>query len=88
MSINYYDADDNKWHQHWVGGDGAVLHLEGGLVDGAMVLSGETKTPKGTLLNRITWTQLPEGKVKQEWASSPDNGGTWKTLFIGIYEKS
>ena len=87
MSINYYDSDDRKWHQDWVGGDGIILHLHGGLTEGAMVLSGHTKTPKETLLNRITWTPSPDGKVKQEWATSANEGRTWKVIFVGIYEK-
>ena len=42
---------------------------------------------KGTIINRITWTPLPEGKVKQEWASSTNTGATWQISFVGIYEK-
>jgi hypothetical protein len=87
MSINYYDSADYKWHQDWVGGDGLILHLEGNLVGSVMVLSGASKSTRGTVLNRITWTPLPDGKVKQEWKISPDNGRTWKTSFVGIYEK-
>jgi hypothetical protein len=87
MSINYYDSNDRKWHQDWVGGDGTVLHLQGGLTGKAMVLSGESKTGEETVLNRITWTPLPGGKVKQQWDTSSDNGHTWKTVFTGIYEK-
>jgi hypothetical protein len=52
-----------------------------------MVLSGEGKGTKGTVINRITWTQLPEGKVKQQWETSTDTGTSWKTAFIGTYEK-
>jgi hypothetical protein len=52
-----------------------------------MVLTAENKTAKGTLLNRITWTSLEGGKVKQEWAASSDNGANWQTSFVGIYEK-
>jgi hypothetical protein len=85
-SINYYDPDNHKWHQDWVGGDGTILHLRGGLAGNAMVLSGQSNTAKGTVLNRITWTPLPDGKVKQEWATSPDNGSNWQTTFVGIYE--
>jgi hypothetical protein len=88
MSINYYDAADRKWHQDWVGGDGTILHLQGGLEGKAMVLSGQSKTEKETTLNRITWTPLPDGKVKQQWDISSDNGRTWKPAFIGIYEKA
>ena len=87
MSINYYDPADRKWHQDWVGGDGTILHLRGELVGNAMILSGETKTAKGASLNRITWTPLDGGKVKQEWSTSSDDGKTWQISFVGIYEK-
>ena len=87
MSINYYDSADRKWHQDWVGGDGTILHLHGELVANAMVLSGEIKTAKGTSLNRITWTPLDGGKMKQEWSTSSDDGKTWQISFVGIYEK-
>ena len=52
-----------------------------------MVLSGQSKTTRGVVLNRITWTPLPDGKVEQEWRISPDNGRTWEISFVGIYEK-
>lgn len=87
-SINYYDTATRHWHQHWVGGDGSILALEGGLENGAMVLSGESKNPNQSkpTKNRITWTPMPEGKVKQEWATS-DDGKTWKAIFVGIYSR-
>jgi hypothetical protein len=87
MSINYFDLADGKWHQDWVGGDGLILHLQGELVGNAMVLSGQNKTQRGTVLNRVSWTPLPDGKVKQEWTTSPDDGRTWQTVFVGVYEK-
>ena len=87
MSLNYYDAAEHKWHQDWVGGDGTILHLRGGLKGSAMILSGESKGAKGTVINRITWTPLPDGKVKQEWAISSNTGASWKTSFVGIYQK-
>lgn len=86
MSINYFDPADREWHQDWVGGDGTILHLHGKLTGGAMVLAGEIKTAKGSALNRITWSQLDGGKVKQEWAISTDQGKTWQTSFVGIYQ--
>ena len=87
MSVNYYDATEKRWHQDWVGGDGTILHLRGNPKDGAMVLSGESKGARGTIINRITWTPLPDGKVKQEWEISTNTGKSWKTSFVGIYEK-
>lgn len=87
ISINYYDAADHQWHQHWVGSDGSILHLEGGLKGETMVLEGKTMGAKGEVMNRVTWTPSPDGKVKQEWSTSTDNGSTWKTVFTGVYEK-
>src|SRR2546430_2465395 len=87
MSINYYDTADHQWHQNWVGGDGTILHLDGELKGAEMVLTGLTKSARATLLNRITWTPLSDGKVKQEWATSSDDGRTWQTSFVGIYAK-
>jgi hypothetical protein len=87
MSVNYYDPGDRKWHQDWVGGDGIILHLHGELESSAMILSGRVNSAEGTVLNRITWTALPDGKVKQEWDTSGDDGRTWQTSFVGIYEK-
>jgi hypothetical protein len=87
MSINYYEATDHEWHQDWVGGDGTILHLHGGIMTGTIVLNGKSTSAKGTVLNRITWTPLPDGKVKQEWAISADDAATWKSTFVGIYEK-
>ncbi len=53
-----------------------------------MVLEGDNKNPGQTKTsrNRITWTPQPEGKVKQEWATS-DDGKEWKTIFVGIYSR-
>ncbi len=87
MSVNYYDPDEKKWHQDWVGGDGIILHLQGSLEGKAMVLSSSTRTEKGTLMNRIIWTPLADGKVTQEWATSIDDGKTWQIGFFGTYAK-
>ena len=87
MSINYYDPSDRQWHQHWVGGDGTILHLHGELVDKAMVLTGDTEASNGAKVDRITWTPLRDGKVKQEWSTSTDDSKTWQTSFTGLYEK-
>ena len=82
MSLSYYDPTDKKWHQDWVGSDGHILHLEGGLAGNDMVLSHVA----GANVDRVAWTPLPDGKVKQVWELSTDGGRTWKSAFIGIYE--
>lgn len=88
MSVNAYDARTQRWHQCWMDNSGGVLDLYGGLVDGKMVLTGETPLPGGgRQLERITWTPNPEGTVRQHWEQSADAGKTWTTAFDGLYRR-
>jgi hypothetical protein len=89
ISMNYYNRQTRQWHQTWVGSGGGVLLLSGGLRDGAMVMqSGPMAGAAGsTVINRITWSRLPSGDVRQHWEASADNGTTWTTSFDGLYKK-
>lgn len=89
VSVNTYDTARGVWTQRWVG-DGSTLWLEGGLQGDAMVLEGTAPrdTPRGAVLDRITWTPLPDGRVSQVWELSTDGGTTWTPSFHGIYERS
>ncbi len=88
MSLNAYDAREKRWHQCWMDNSGGVLDLYGGLVDGGMVMTGETLRRDGTKqLERITWTPNPDGTVRQHWEQSTDAGQTWSTAFDGLYRK-
>jgi hypothetical protein len=88
-SFNIYDRADGRWHQAWVDSRGVRLDLAGGLRDGKMILDGpERKTPRGPVVrDRITWTPLPDGRVRQHWEVSPDAGATWTDAFDGIYAR-
>lgn len=87
-SLNLYDAATKRWHQTWVDNSGTLLLLDGGLVDGRMVLSGPGKGPKGEpVTNRISWEKLGDGRVRQTWAVSSDGGVTWSVAFDGLYAK-
>jgi len=84
-SYNIYDAASGRWHQTWVDDRGTLLRLDGGLVDGAMVLAGGDRNARGrTVRDRITWR--PDGDaVHQVWEQSTDAGKTWSVVFHGIY---
>ena len=86
-SYNFYDASSGKWHQTWVDTSGANLQLDGGLVNSSMVLSAETLVEGILTINRITWTPLDDGRVRQHWEVSTDQGALWKDVFDGYYEK-
>ena len=86
FSYNIFDRTSGRWHQTWVSNNGLLLVLEGGLVDGRMVLKGTTADSGGTVtLNRITWTPISPDSVRQPWERSSDGGTTWSVAFDGTY---
>lgn len=88
FSYNIYDRARGRWHQTWVDNGGLLLQIEGGLVEGRMVLEGRTAGPDGaTTLNRITWTPVAADSVRQLWETSTDDGTTWSVAFDGMYVK-
>lgn len=89
MSLNSWDAHYKVWRQFWVGGDGVVLRLEGGLQDGAMVMQGELPGANGGIQKqKISWTPREDGSVIQRWETSDDDGKTWAISFLGVYRKT
>jgi hypothetical protein len=87
MSLNVWQPSLERWTQFWVG-TGAVLFLTGGVdEEGRIVLQGERQMPEGPVLDRIIWTPLPEGEVRQQWETSADGGLTWQRTFTGLYRR-
>jgi hypothetical protein len=89
-SLNMWNAADSTWRQVWMDAGGNLLELKGRLVGTDMVLSGTRSTPgrPGVVtIDRITWTPLPDGNVRQHWESSTDDGATWTTAFDGLYAR-
>jgi hypothetical protein len=83
-SLNTIHPDTGRWHQTWVDAEGQLLLLDGGLVDGAMVMEGES----GGLRHRISWsvTDGDDDQLRQHWETSAD-GETWETVFDGRYSR-
>jgi hypothetical protein len=86
-SFNTYSVPGRHWHQTWVDSTGGFLLLDGGLVDGSMVLAGEMPARVGTgmMRHKITFTPHPDGTVRQYWEVSRDAGKTWTAHFDGLY---
>lgn len=88
MSMNHFDPLSQQWKQHWVG-LGLILEMSGGLQSESMVLEGKLQylaESKVTLL-RGTWTPLPDGRVRQHFVESTDEGKTWTDWFDGYYSR-
>jgi hypothetical protein len=88
-SFNIYDQANDKWHQTWVDSSGTLLELNGGLVNGVMVLQGRrpARDGSGMTLHRISWTANEDGSVRQLWEASRDDGRSWSILFDGLYTR-
>jgi hypothetical protein len=78
-SLNIYDLSRGVWHQTWVDSSGSLLQIEGKFDGGAMRMSNAS--------NRITWTPLPGGGLRQTWEQTTDGGKTWTVSFDGKYVK-
>ena len=89
-SLNTFDQGRGVWHQTWVDNGGNLLALEGGFADGTMTLQGRSveraPVPK-TTLQRVRWTPQPDGRVRQLWEMSGDDGKTWTVAFDGWYSR-
>ena len=88
-SLNAYDRGAEAWTQFWIGSDGVILRLHGGLrADGAMAMEGALPDGKGGMQRqRIVWTPLADGRVEQRWDTSDDDGASWQTSFLGLYRR-
>lgn len=88
QSFNRYDRASREWIQTWVDNDGQSLSLRGGLRGVSMVLEGSRPGPSGgTVVDRITWTPLDGGGVRQHWEASTDGRVTWTDQFDGFYRR-
>ncbi len=99
FSMNFYEPSSERWRQIWVSA-GAIIEIDGSVVDGSMVLSGEIRyqqAPAGTVgvgpvrPFRARWTPLPDGRVRQyfeELISDKTGEEKWQPWFEGFYAKA
>ncbi|EAQ30356.1 hypothetical protein NAP1_06250 [Erythrobacter sp. NAP1] len=88
QSMSMLNHTTDRWEQTWVGADGKRVDFEGGVVDGAMVLTGywdDVAGPGQDALVRMTYSKLDDGSVRQHGEASTDHGLSWQTSFDFIY---
>lgn len=90
QSFNAYDDDRGVWHQTWIDSTGGLLVMDGGMKNGAMVMSDAYLHGKKEAkeINEVTWTPAADGSVRQLWRVSKDSGKTWATSFDGKYVRA
>jgi hypothetical protein len=87
-NLNAPDLITGRWHQYWIDAQGNRVDLEGGLYQGAMLLSGPWRRVNGSTqdaLLRITYTRLDPDSVRQLAEFSEDDGLTWQVSFDHLY---
>jgi len=89
MSVNYLDKATGEWVQVWNSEGGAQISIRGGLTDEGMLLTGHIHyIANGTTAPfRGLWTPLPDGRVRQFFEQSNDDGATWAPWFEGFYTR-
>jgi len=89
MSINYLDKTTDEWVQIWNSEGGSQINIRGGLTADGMRLAGNIHYVANgkTALFRGLWTQLDDGRVRQFFEQSNDEGKTWVPWFEGFYTR-
>jgi hypothetical protein len=89
QSINYVDKISGEWVQIWNAEGGSQINIRGGMTDDGMRLAGTLHTIGNdtTIPFRALWTLLPDGRVRQLFEQSTDDGETWTTWFEGFYTR-
>lgn len=87
-SFNTYNAGTHQWQQFWVSNTGTVTSYQGEFRDGAMRFSGtQNQRSGGPLPVRLTFTALPDGRVRQMGEISTDGGATWSVGYDLYYAR-
>lgn len=89
QSINYLDKTSGEWVQIWNAAGGSQIHIRGGMTEEGMLLVGTLHTVgNGTTVPfRGLWTPLDDGRVRQFFEQSLDDGASWTPWFEGFYKR-
>ena len=89
MSINYLDKITDEWVQSWHAAGGYQIDIRGGLTGEGMLLTGTIHYigSAKTAPFRGLWTPMPDGRVRQYFEQSNDDGATWEPWFEGFYSR-
>ena len=88
-SMNYFDPQKGKWVQHWVSGDGTIIHLEGEFKNQAMSMVGTIYYAKSkkTFPFKGEWAILADQRVRQTFHQQDPKNQKWNPWFDGYYKK-
>jgi hypothetical protein len=82
-SLNTFDPATHGWRQFWVGqGGGITDYSESEWHGSSLTFVAHSRTPNGSeLVQRLTFTPLEGGVVRQFGEGSTDGGKTWSSFY-------
>lgn len=85
-SLTSFNPGMHRWEQYWADGQGIPIFFTGRFEDGELRLRADSATRAGaTLVRRVSFSKLSEGRVRQLSESSSDGGRTWAAEYDFTY---
>ena len=87
QAFHFFDANQNVRAQHYIDTTATPSDWIGEFKDGAMryTREGPFGPSKARVKQRMTFSSQPDGKVRQLFEQSADDGKTWRAGFDGTY---
>lgn len=87
ISFTYYDIIEQRWYRTIMDSEGERTELSGGIVGGALVLTGFEPGPGGKRFHvRMTLMAVDADTLQQAWDVSED-GTSWRPDFVLTYRR-
>jgi hypothetical protein len=88
-SMSFFLPSRGEWRQVWTGSSGTFFDITGKKVEGVMRMEGtiEYVANNRVLAFRGTWTQAPDGRVRQRLEEFDVVAATWVVWFDGFYRR-
>ena len=88
-SVSFYLPSRKEWRQVWTGSSGTSFDITGTSGNGSMHMEGtlEYVEPNRVVAFRGTWTEGPDGRVRQRLEEFDLVAQTWIVWFDGFYRR-
>ncbi len=88
-SVSFYLPSRKEWRQVWTGSSGTMFDMTGKAGNGKMQMEGtiEYVEPNRVVAFRGTWTEGPDGRVRQRLEEFDLVAQTWVVWFDGFYRR-
>ena len=88
-SVSFYLPSREEWRQVWTGSGGTLFDITGKAENGSMHMEGTIEYVENNrvVAFRGTWTEAPDGRVRQRLEEFDLVAQTWVVWFDGFYRR-